>query len=153
MSLFSLIEQLCQISDRQKIYSCIKDVEWSNKRANATLPASATHPDGMLSLKDGRCHDNSRTGRGLSAGILIRAVLDIKLRRKPETSRMSLAPLIIKPEGHRQMFRRFLYNEATTISQWRETRCSHYWSPLLKWTHDTVTVCSWMRPVKPHTAF
>lgn len=54
----------------------------------------------LVSLIDQRCqvsdsrHDNSRSGRGLSAGILIKAILNIELQHD---NTMSLAPLIIKP--------------------------------------------------------
>lgn len=70
---------------------------YSNE-ANVTLSSADTHPDGTLSLEDSHHHDNSQSGRGLSAGILIRADLDIKLlQHEPKTSSMSLASLKFKP--------------------------------------------------------
>jgi len=57
------------------------------------LPSADTHPDGTLSLKDSHHHDNSQSGRGLSAGILIRADLNIKLlQREPKTMSLSRFP-------------------------------------------------------------
>lgn len=47
----------------------------------------------LVSLIDQRCqvsdsrHDNSRSGRGLSAGILIKAVLNIELQHDNTVSR------------------------------------------------------------------
>lgn len=117
---FSLIDQIQT--------GCISDVEWSNKRSNATLPASATHSDGILSLKDSHCHDNSLSGRGLSAGILIRA----DLQHKPKPSRMSL---IIKPWRPR--------TDAQTcfVRHPRWTKHAVLWSNYWLWTHDAFTAC------------
>ncbi|XP_059361841.1 glycerophosphodiester phosphodiesterase domain-containing protein 5 [Carassius carassius] len=59
------------------------------------LPATATYPDGILSLKDSRCHDNSLSGRGLSAESLSRLKLGkIKVVRRQLLQRYEHQPFV-----------------------------------------------------------